>query len=57
MWGMFNLTTSGCILLRRLAACHPPLILRHLEIIDAAVGLRANLPKKEFSQGLLSYGV
>ena len=43
--------SSGYILLRRLSAYHPPLILRHLDLIRSAIGSRNSLSKNEFVQG------
>ena len=39
---------SGYVLLRRLASYHPPLILRHLDLMTGALGTPTNVSKNEF---------
>ena len=41
-------SASGYVLLRRLAAYHPPLILRHLDLMTDALGSPTSLSKSEF---------
>lgn len=41
-------SASGYVLLRRLAAYHPPLILRHLGLLTSALGTPASVAKNDF---------